>query len=68
MKKEQSKKEQVITKEIAYRNILEWLYVNEGTQSLTFKEHLLNVIEWNIKHIKYGNHKRKTTQTTRPRA
>ena len=53
MKKEKPKKE-VVSKELAIRNIVSWLYVNDGSfpNKLKWREGLLEVIAWNIKRIK----------------
>lgn len=43
-----------VSKELAMRNIAEWLYVNdkEIDNNKEWREGLLQVIHWNIKRIK----------------
>lgn len=59
MKKEKKKIEKpvkivTISKETARRNIVEWLYVNDGgyPNKLKWREAFVLMLEWNIKRIK----------------
>lgn len=49
-----SEEKKYITKEFAYKNILEWLYVNDGAylSKSGWRKDLLEVIKWNLERVK----------------